>query len=119
MTDSEKEQAQNFMKKCKNQKFYSTGKSPPEDGISKSWMNSVIKSPEPLTLKLESLDNLDSLKEYLKSKPEVLTNIKKALKNYCAHLKSQGAVSTCNKPSNDPPFPKSKFCQNLYNYFQH
>ena len=109
MTDSEKEQAQNFMKKCKNQKFYSTGKSPPEDGKSKSWMNSVIKSPEPLTLKLESLDNLDSLREYLKSKPEVLANIKTALKNYCAHLKSQGAVSTCEKPSNDPPFPQSKF----------
>ena len=72
-------------------------------------MNSVIKSPEPLTLKLESLDNLDSLKEYLKSKPEVLANIKTALKNYCAHLKSQGAVSTCKKPSNDPPFPKSKY----------
>ena len=108
MTNSQKQQAQNFMKECKTQKLYSTGKAPPQDGKSETWMNSVINSPEPLTIKLESLDNLDALKKYLKSKPKVLTNLKKALNEYCEDLKSEGAVLSCNKPGPDPPFPKSK-----------
>ena len=95
------------MKECKTQKLYSTGKAPPEDGKSITWMKSVISSPEPLTIKLESLDNLDPLKKYLKSKPEVLTNLKTALNEYCEDLKSVGAVSSCKKPGPDPPFPKS------------
>ena len=108
MTDDERKKAQNFMKECKTQKLYSTGKAPPPDGKSETWMNSVINSPEPLTIKLESLDNLDALKKYLKSKPKVLTNLKKALNEYCEDLKSEGAVLSCKKPGPDPPFPKSK-----------
>ena len=88
--------------------MYSTGKAPPQDGKPESWMNSVISSPQPLTIKLESLDNLDPLEKYLKSKPEVMTNLKKAMKEYCEGLKSAGAVSSCKKPGQDPPFPKSK-----------
>ena len=107
MTDDEKKQAQNFKKECKTQKLYSTGKAPPQDGKSETWMNSVISSPEPLTIKLGSLDNLDALKKYLKSKPKVLTNLKKALNEYCEDLKSEGAVSSCEKPEPDPPLPNS------------
>ena len=108
MTDDERKKAQNFMKECKTQKLYSTGKAPPQDGKSETWMNSVISSPEPLTITLGSLDNLDALKKYLKSKPNVLTNLKKALNEYCEELKSEGAVLSCKKPGPDPPFPKSK-----------
>ena len=108
MTDDERKKAQNFQKECKSQKLYSTGKAPPQDGKPESWMSSVISSPQPLTIKLESLDNLDPLKKYLKSKPEVMTNLKKAMKEYCEDLKSAGAVSSCKKPGQDPPFPKSK-----------
>ena len=108
MTDIDRKKAQNFMKECKSQKLYSTGKAPPQDGKSESWMSSVISSPQPLTIKLGSLDNLDALKKYLKSKPEILTNLKKALHEYCEDLKSEGGVLTCNKPGPDPPFPKSK-----------
>ena len=105
MTTDERKKAQYFMKECKTQKLYSTGKAPPEDGKSITWMKSVISSPEPLTIKLESLDNLDPLKKYLKSKPEVLTNLKTALNEYCEDLKSVGAVSSCKKPGPDPPIP--------------
>ena len=108
MTDDEKTQAKNFKKECKNQKKYSTGMAPPQDGNPDSWMNSVITSPQPLSIKLQSVDNLDPLKKYLKSKPEVLTNLKKAINEYCEDLKSVGAVSSCKKPGPDPPFPKSK-----------
>ena len=96
------------MKECKTQKMYSTGMAPPQDGKPETWMNSVISSPQPLTIKLQSLDNLYPLKKYLKSKPEVLTNLKKALNEYCEELKSEGAVLSCKKPEPDPPFPKSK-----------
>ena len=108
MTDSQRQKAQNFMKECKTQKMYSTGMAPPQDGKPETWMNSVISSPQPLTIKLQSLDNLAPLKKYLKSKPEVLTNLKIALNEYCEDLKSVGAVSSCKKPGPDPPFPKSK-----------
>ena len=110
LTESETKKAQNFRKECKSQKLYSTGKAPPLDGKPESWMNSVISSPQPLTIKLESLENLDPLKKYLRNqtKPEVLTNLKKAMNEYCEDLKSAGAVSSCKKPGQDPPFPKSK-----------
>ena len=104
-----KEAAQNFIKECKTQKLYSTGKVPPTDGNISSWMASVIDSPQPLTIKLGSLDELSPLQKYLEKKPQVLTNIKKALHEYCEKLKSEGAVSSCKKPEPDPPFPKSKF----------
>ena len=105
MTNSQKQQAQNFMKECKTQNIYSTGMAPPENGQPETWMNQVIKSPQPLTITLQSLGNLDPLKEYLKSKPLVLTNLKKALYHYCLDLKSEGHVSTCQKPGSDPPIP--------------
>ena len=111
MTDDERKKAEDFKKQTQTQKLYSTGKAPPENGTSLTWMNSVINSPEPLTIKLESLDNLDPLKKYLHSKPEVLTNIRKALYEYCEDLKSEGAVSSCKKPGPDPPFPKSTYLQ--------
>jgi hypothetical protein len=88
--------------------LYSTGKAPPTDGNIGSWMSSVIDSPQPLTIKLGSLNELSPLQKYLEKKPEVLTNIKKALHEYCEKLKSEGAVSSCKKPEPDPPFPKSK-----------
>ena len=72
-------------------------------------MSSVIDSPQPLTIKLGSLDELSPLQKYLEKKPEVSTNIKKALHEYCEKLKSEGAVSSCKKPGPDSPFPKSKF----------
>ena len=89
MTDSQKQQAQNFINECKTQKMYSRGKAPPSDGKPESWMNEVIKSPQPLTITLESVVNLDPLKKYLKSKPWVLTNLKTALYEYCQDLKSE------------------------------
>ena len=69
----------------------------------------MINSPQPLTIKLGSIDELSPLQKYLEKKPEVLSNIKKALHEYCESLKSEGAVSSCKKPEPDPPFPKSKF----------
>ena len=110
------EEAQNFIHNCTTQKLYSTGKAPPKDGNIGTWMSSVIDSPQPLTIKLESLDELYPLKKYLEKKPQVLTNIKKALYEYCEKLKSEGAVSSCKKPGPDSPFPKSKFigCGQLY-----
>ena len=105
MTNSQKQQAQNFMKECNTQKMYSRGMAPPSDGKPETWMNDVIKSPQPLTITLESLGNLDPLKEYLKSKPRVLSNLKTALYHYCLDLKSEGQVSTCQKPGSDPPIP--------------
>ena len=105
MTDSQRQKAQNFMKECKTQKMYSTGMAPPQDGKPETWMNSVINSPQPLTITLESLDNLNPLKEYLKHKPRVLTNLKTALYEYCEVLKSEGYVASCKKPGPDPPIP--------------
>ena len=105
MTDSQEQQAKNFMKECKTQKLYSRGMAPPSNGKPETWMNDVIKSPQPLTISLESVVNLDPLKKYLKSKPWVLTNLKTALYEYCQDLKSEGRVATCQKPGSDPPIP--------------
>ena len=58
------------MKECKTQKKYSTGMAPPEDGNTDRWMNQVIDPPQPLTITLESLGNLDLLKKYLYWKVE-------------------------------------------------
>ena len=108
LTKEEKKAAQNFMKQCKSQIKYSTGKAPPKDGNEDAWMNSVISSPEPLTITLESLGSLEPLKKYLKNKPEVMSNIKRVIQDYCNELKSEGAVSSCNQPGPDPPFPGKK-----------
>ena len=81
------------MKQCKSQIKYSTGKAPPKDGNEDAWMNSVISSPEPLTITLESLGSLGPLKKYLENKPEVMSNIKKVIQDYCKELKSV-AIST-------------------------
>ena len=71
-SEIENEAAKNYMKECKSQKPYSTGKPPPIDGKSTSWMNSGFTSPEPLITNLASIDYLEILKEYLQSKLEVL-----------------------------------------------
>ena len=108
-TNDEKKAAQSFKKETKDQKLYSSGKAPPKDGKALNWMNDVIKEPQPLTLKLAPIDELEVLRTYIEKKPKIVPNIKKALTDYCEHLKGRGKVSSCESPNPDNPFPKSKF----------
>ena len=107
-TKKDSEKAATFKSLSKSQKIYSRGKPPPKNGNDNAWMNSVITSPEPLTIYLESLDSLSPLKNYLKKKPEVMSNIKKAIQDYCEELHHEGAVSSCKPLGPDPPFPYGK-----------
>ena len=104
MTDSERRQAKEFKSECTQQSFYTTGEKPPKDGNSETWYSKTARDPEPLNLKLASIDTLGPLKHI--AEPAIIANIQRALKEYCSHLKSEGYVSSCSRPGPDPPFPK-------------
>ena len=105
MTDSQKRQAREFKSECTQQSFYTTGEKPPKDGKPETWYSRTAVDPEPLNLKLASIDKLGSLKQI--ASPAIIANFRRALKEYCSQLKSEGSVSSCSAPGPDPPFPKS------------
>ena len=104
MSDDQKRKAKEFQSECTQQSFYTTGEKPPTDKKPESWYSQTAKDPEPLSLKLASIDTLGPLQSLVG--PTVVANIRRALKEYCSQLKSEGSVSRCSPPGPDPPFPK-------------
>lgn len=84
--------------------MYTTGEKPPTDGKPDSWYSKSASDPEPLSLKLASIDTLGPLEKLVG--PTIIANIQRALKEYCSQLLSEGTVSRCAPPGPDPPFPK-------------
>lgn len=105
-TDIEKKKAKEFQKECSSQTLYTTGEKPPTDGKPETWYSKAVQDPEPLSLRLASIDTLGPLKKLVGS--TIVANIQRALKDYCLQLKSEGIVSRCAPPGPDPPFPKGK-----------
>jgi len=108
LTTDEEQQAMTFMKAIQQQKIYSFGPTPPADNESdtdwmmdEAWMKLVTKDPQPIQIKLSSLDQLNGLKAYLElnNKGKVLDNLKKSLSSYCSRLEKKGIVSSCEAPS--------------------
>ena len=103
-TDIEKKKAKEFQKECSSQTLYTSGEKPPTDGKPESWYSKSVQDPEPLSLRLASIDTLGPLKKLVG--PTIIGNIQRALKEYCSQLKADGIVARCSSPGPDPPFPK-------------
>ena len=100
-----KTEAESFMRAATDQKTYSRGNPPPEDGQALTWAQLTIDNPNVLTIKLEALDTLP-LEEYVSAK--VIDNLGKALEEYCPKLLEDGAIESCDAPPPDPPAPKPR-----------
>ena len=103
-TDSETKKAKEFQNECTEQTLYTTGEKPPSDGNPSTWLQQTSSDPEPLSVRLASIDTLGPLKKAVSV--EIIQNIRRALKDYCSQLLSDGIVSRCTPPGPDPPFPK-------------
>jgi hypothetical protein len=104
-TDSQKQMAAEFSKKCSDQKVYSIGAKPPSDDKAETWAQSTITSPAPISMKLEQLDGLFEQSYGLQVSDQVRANMQTALEGYCEKLKSEGKVESCDAPDPDPPAP--------------
>ena len=103
----ERKKAKEFQSECSSQTLYTTGERPPKDGNPNTWISQSKSDPEPLGLRLASIDTLGPLEKLVG--PTVIANLQRALKDYCYHLKDEGIVGRCANPGPDPPFPMRKY----------
>ena len=95
------------------QLLYSRGAAPPEDGKPLTWANSAFDEPNVLGLTLERLDSL-YLEEYVSS--AVVSNLGKALDEYCPTLVAEGVLPNCDPPTPDPPLPNPRIWSHWSNF---
>jgi len=106
MNNDQKEKAEEFQSERINSRIYSLGKHPPEDKEPTTWMSTVFEEPQPIGLTLEPLGEMHALAIYLKEKPKVMANLKRALTNYCEELRGEHSVTSCDRGGDvDPAFP--------------
>jgi len=114
MTNTEKSEAESFRRETSEQNIYSIGKAPPANGDSNAWMQGILEEPQPIFLKLEPLNEMRALIQYLEHKPTVVENIKRAMGGYCSSLMEKGIVSSCQGLPEDPSFPGTSVDQCYY-----
>ena len=112
MTSSQKEQAATFDSMKSNVKQITIGSAPPADGNILTWANNCYGNPMPISYTLESIASLfvAGLFPSQKNIAALQTNIKTALKEYCAYLVSIKAISSCANPPTDPALPVVTNC---------
>jgi len=102
-----------FDRHTKEQLLYSRGAPPPSDGSALTWADNTFDEPNVLSITLERIDTL-YLEEYVSS--AVVTNLGKALDEYCDALVSEGVLKDCNLPPPDPPAPKPRIWSHWSNF---
>ena len=101
----EKNITSTFQKLTTQQNIYTRGAVPPKDGNPLSWTNQTKNEPNMLSISLQPIYSLP-IDQY--ANKSVKVNLKKALKHYCYALKEEREISSCNRPTPDPPAPKPR-----------
>jgi hypothetical protein len=108
--ETEEKMASEFASQCENQQLYTIGASPPEDHKVETWAQKTLTDPQPIKMKIESIDNLFD-ERYGNADDQIRENVRTALKDYCQKLMDEGVVQSCEAPGDDPlpPGPIAKF----------
>jgi len=111
--DYNETERETFGRYTKEQLLYSRGAPPPSDGNPLTWADNTFTEPNVLSITLERLDAL-YLEEYVSS--AVVTNLGKALDEYCEALVAEGALKDCKLPPPDPPQPRPRIWSHWSNF---
>lgn len=116
MQTDEIQKGKSFTEFTINQTEFFVGGLIPKDGTVTTWIGNAQKEPMPLSVTLASIETLLTVDNFksdsnIAAKRAALTT---ALKKYCASLKAQGKVSSCNPPPPDAPFPPASIFGGLY-----
>ena len=103
----------NVFRQTTEKLVYSRGAPPPENGKALTWANNAFDEPNVIDLTLERLDSL-YLEEYVSS--AVVTNLGKALDEYCPSLVDEGLLPNCDPPSPDPSLPNPRIWSHWSNF---
>ena len=106
-------EAETFQSYTKEQLIYSRGAVPPADGEASTWEQATFDEPNVLTIKVEPLDTLP-IEEFVSTL--VISNLKKALDEYCPALAEEGVLKSCEEPGPDPPHPRPRVWSHWSNF---
>ena len=95
-----------FYEHTKEQKIYSKGAIPPPSMKPSDWMSMTYEEPMTMGMTIANISTLPNI-EGLVSGP-VLSNLKRALSEYCPALLEAGVLSSCDLPEDNPPLPKPR-----------
>ena len=95
-----------FYEHTKEQQIYSKGAIPPPSMKPSDWMSMTYEEPMIMRMKIANISKLPNI-EGLVSGP-VLSNLKRALSEYCPALLEAGVLSSCELPEDNPPLPKPR-----------
>ena len=100
-----KTEVETFQRYTKERLVYSRGALPPADGEISTWEQNTFDEPNVLTITVEPLDTLP-IQEYVSA--SVISNLEKALNEYCPSLVEEGIITSCEEPGPDPSHPKPR-----------